>query len=79
MNLTHLGWGDDFSAAFEQTWGHQGLQPARVVREERGIYQVSDGAGEYLAQVSGKFRHEAACESDFPAVGDWVAMAASTW
>jgi ribosome biogenesis GTPase / thiamine phosphate phosphatase len=38
------------------------------------IYRVFAEAGEWLARVSGRLRHQAAQRVDFPAVGDWVAV-----
>lgn len=45
---------------------------ARVVRQEKGIYTIDGGDGERAAEVSGRFRYEAARPLDFPTVGDWV-------
>ena len=50
-----------------------GLQWARVVEEQRGLYRVA-GDADGWAEVSGRFRHEAAHAADFPAVGDWVGV-----
>ena len=47
-------------------------QRARVISQEKGIYQISNGAAVKQAAVSGKFRYEAATVSSFPAVGDYV-------
>ncbi len=49
---------------------------ARVVAQEKGLYRVSNGTDELLAEVSGKFRYEAQTVSDYPAVGDYVL---TTW
>lgn len=48
---------------------------ARVVTQERGLYRIWDGQEERLAEVSGKYRYQAAAVSDFPAVGDYVVAA----
>lgn len=45
---------------------------ARVITQERGLYRISDGEEERLAEVSGKFRYQAQTVSDYPAVGDYV-------
>ena len=45
---------------------------ARVVSQEKGRYQISNGTDRKAAAVSGKFRYEAAAVSDYPAVGDYV-------
>ena len=73
MNLTHLGWSPSFADHLEGV-GRDGLVPARVAREERGVCSVYAEQGELLAEVSGKLRHEATSRSDLPAVGDWVAI-----
>ena len=49
------------------------LLMARIVEEQRGRYRVA-GDADGWAEVSGRFRHEAACAADFPAVGDWVGV-----
>jgi ribosome biogenesis GTPase len=67
-----LGW----NGFFENQIGGQErahLQWARVVEEQRGLYQVA-GDVDGPAEVSGRFRHEAAHPGDFPAVGDWVGV-----
>jgi ribosome biogenesis GTPase len=52
-----------------------GREPARVVAEDRGSYQVVGADGERRASVSGRLRHAAGADSGaFPAVGDWVAI-----
>ena len=73
MNLTELGWNPFFRDHFEE-FAKQGYAPARVVREHTHIYAVHAESGEFAAEVSGKMRHDAASRSDFPAVGDWVAI-----
>ena len=48
------------------------LRLARVVSQYKGLYKIVTEQGENLAELSGKFRHEAACLTDYPAVGDFV-------
>jgi ribosome biogenesis GTPase len=71
--LEKYGWNDRFAAAFAETAG-AGRIPARVVLEHTHIYRVAIEDGETLARVSGRLRHRAAIRSEFPAVGDWVAL-----
>ena len=78
MSLTQLGWSDTWAASFETTWRGSGFLPARVVREERGSYLLGGDGSEWLASVSGTFRHAAQSPGEFPAVGDWVAAASGT-
>ncbi|HEX3645975.1 MAG TPA: GTPase RsgA [Vicinamibacterales bacterium] len=67
-----VGW----SPFFEQQLARlerRDLLIARIVEEQRGRYRVA-GDADGWAEVSGRFRHEAACAADFPAVGDWVGI-----
>jgi ribosome biogenesis GTPase len=54
------------------------LQPqshiARVIREHRERYAVSDGENELDAEITGNMRYSAVSRKDFPAVGDWVSI-----
>ena len=45
---------------------------ARVIIQEKGLYTISYGDMENIAEVSGKFRYDAKMPADFPAVGDYV-------
>ena len=73
MNLSDLGWNPRVAVGFEP-YRSAGLAPARVARGEREHYLVYAEAGEFLSEVSGKFRFAATGRADFPAVGDWVAV-----
>ena len=73
MNLEDYGWSDYFCEPFAP-WEASGLVPARVLIEHRGSYRVQTAQGEVGAAVTGRFRHEAPCPADYPAVGDWVAV-----
>ena len=73
MNLEDLGWNSVFKFHFEQLELAE-LTPARVVRQDRHQYLVFAEAGEVTAEVSGRLRHEIDRASEFPAVGDWVAL-----
>ncbi len=70
--LTRLGWGPFFE---EQVRAHDAreLKFARVTEEQRGLYRIAGDAIGW-AEVSGRFRHDAAMAADFPAVGDWVGI-----
>ena len=72
--LSAFGWTPELALAHAP---HEALgrEPARVVAEDRGSYQLIAASGEIRAAVSGRFRHEAGSDpSAFPAVGDWVAI-----
>ena len=49
-------------------------RPGRVVGEGTHLYRVVTETGEYHCRVSGKYRHRANIRSDFPVVGDYVAL-----
>ena len=71
---TGLGWDAGWDAAFEP-FAVGGRRPARVVavHKETAIVR-GDIGGDRPATVSGRFRYDALAASDFPAVGDWVAL-----
>jgi ribosome biogenesis GTPase len=71
--LESLGWSPFFAEAFAP-YAAEGLVPGRVTREHRGIFRVQAEAGEYVAELAGRLRHEARGRADLPAVGDWVAL-----
>jgi len=49
---------------------------ARVIEVNKNSYVVSDGRCEILAELSGKFMFGSEGNTDFPTVGDWVAIQA---
>ena len=67
-----LGW-NPFFDAHAAALDRRDLQFARVVEEQRGLYRIA-GDAEGWAEVSGKFRHEAASAAPFPSVGDWIGV-----
>jgi ribosome biogenesis GTPase len=71
LTLEDLGWNEAFAEAFEPH-ARQGLVPARVIRESRGVYGVTTGDRELSAAASGRLWHEEG--GGPPAVGDWVAV-----
>jgi ribosome biogenesis GTPase / thiamine phosphate phosphatase len=70
-----LGWNERLNEAF-RPYGQQGFTPGRIALEHKQMYNVITEQGDYLAEVSGKLRHEAQGRDAFPAVGDWVALRA---
>jgi ribosome biogenesis GTPase len=70
-DLECLGWSD----FFQEQIAHDIPPPvvARITEEQRGAYRVA-GDFDGWAEVSGKFRHDARANADFPAVGDWVCL-----
>ena len=74
--LVSFGWHDGLREPFA-AHAATGLQPARVVAEDRGSYVVQTSGGERRASVTGRFRFEAGNDpAAYPAVGDWVAVEA---
>jgi ribosome biogenesis GTPase len=71
--LERLGWHDFFRAQITPELAP--LRIARVVEEQRGLCRLA-GDFDGWAEVSGRFRHSARSAADYPAVGDWVAVAA---
>ncbi len=71
---TGLGWDPGWAAAFA-SFAAEGRSPARViaVHKETAIIR-GHGGSDVAAGVSGRFRFEALAPSDYPAVGDWVAV-----
>ncbi len=69
--LTAYGAGDGFlaEAALFPDW-----HLARVTSQHKSLYRVITDSGETLAEISGKFRHEATALSHYPAVGDFVML-----
>ena len=67
-----LGWNPFFDAHAAALDGRD-LMFARVVEEQRGLYRLA-GDADGLAEVSGRFRHDAENAAAFPAVGDWVGV-----
>ncbi|HXG25421.1 MAG TPA: ribosome small subunit-dependent GTPase A [Candidatus Binatia bacterium] len=76
-SLRSLGWDGRLEALFATE--ASGLEPARILVEERGRYLVATAAGEAPASPSGRLRHEADLDptAAWPAVGDWVAVEGS--
>ena len=72
-DLAALGWTPRLERAFEP-YRSRGLEPARVSLEHTHIYRVLREGGELLARVAGRLRHRAGTRTDYPAVGDWVAV-----
>lgn len=75
MPLEDWGWDDRWAAQFAADPGC-GLLPARVIEEQRGLYQVVTAAGERSARIPGKVRRGAGGPAGLPAVGDWLAAQA---
>lgn len=73
MSLVDYGWSDVFQREFEKL-NNKDYIAARVVREEKGQYHIHCEYGDIKAVISGRLRYNAKTISDFPSVGDWVAI-----
>lgn len=74
MNLEDMGWDATWTKHFEPCL-RDGFCPARIACEYREAYDVISEAGELRAEISGRFRFDHIIRSEWPAVGDWVAIA----
>lgn len=68
ITLKRLGWNEFFSSQIE----HSEFAVGRVSLEHKHMYRIMNEDGEWLAELSGKFRYEALTNEDYPSVGDWV-------
>jgi len=73
MQLSDLGWNTFFNENFE-IFRDQDYTPMRIIRENREKYLGINELGEYTCEISGKFRFNSDSKSNFPTVGDWVAV-----
>jgi ribosome biogenesis GTPase len=74
VTLEQLGWNDRFAAAFAPH-AAAGCVPARVTLELKGFFEVTGAEGARLGECSGKFARDHRSAADYPAIGDWVAVA----
>jgi ribosome biogenesis GTPase / thiamine phosphate phosphatase len=75
--LEELGWNAGLASEFEQL-DDDNLIPARVAAQHRGAYVVWTEVGELRAKAAGRLFYAHEIGDPLPAVGDWVAVAAST-
>lgn len=73
MDLKEYGWDAALSEQFKGYAG-QGLLPGRVVKQSRDRSTLVTTQGKLSGEVSGRFRHKAVNDADYPVVGDWVAI-----
>ncbi len=74
MSLSELGWDKQWQSAFKP-YRAKGWVPARLIRESPINYGAMIAEDEEIdAILCGKLWHDAACDADLPAVGDWVAV-----
>lgn len=73
--LQDWGWDDHWAEAFGGD-AAKGLFPARLIEEQRGLFQIMTEEGVKSARTTGSMRHKAADRAGLPAVGDWVSAEA---
>ncbi len=71
--LEDWGWDARWAEAFGDDAG-KGFSPARLIEEQRGLFQVVTADGVKSARTTGSMRHKAEGRADLPAVGDWAAI-----
>ena len=73
MTLEDLGYNIDFEN-YRKEQKLDSLEVGRVISEHKERYFVKTTEKEYEAEIIGNLRFSAHNRSDFPAVGDWVAI-----
>lgn len=71
--LDILGYNSDLEQ-WRQESGNASFEVGRIISEHRERYAVRTEKGEFEGEVIGSLRFSAGKRSDFPAVGDWVAV-----
>jgi ribosome biogenesis GTPase len=72
--LNRYGWSDALQQQFS-SYAALGLEPARVLIQQRGRYEIVTEAGERSATLAGKFAHDAT-DGGYPVTGDWLGVSA---
>jgi ribosome biogenesis GTPase len=72
--LEQFGWSDALNQQFT-TYAADGLIPARVIIQQRGLYEIVTEVGELVATLAGRLAHDAE-DGALPVTGDWVAVQA---
>lgn len=71
--LEQLGYNNGLEE-WRQENGYGSFAVGRIISEHRERYAVRTEKGEFEGEVIGSLRYSAGKRSDFPAVGDWVAL-----
>lgn len=74
MKLEDLGYNTQLEQ-FRKKNNLDGFETGRVIAEHKERYIVRTTKGEFEAEITGNMRFTAKSREDFPAVGDWVALA----
>ncbi|TDS13573.1 ribosome biogenesis GTPase [Maribacter caenipelagi] len=73
MTLEDLGYNKDLES-YRRSQNLESFGVGRVISEHKERYVVKTTEDEYDAEIIGNLRFSAQKRSDFPAVGDWVAI-----
>ena len=73
MRLEDFGYNDKLEEFLIKN-NHDGFETGRVFAEHKERYIVRTGKNEFEAGITGSMRFNAKSLTDFPAVGDWVAL-----
>ena len=73
MTLEDLGYNKDLES-YRRSQNLESFGVGRVISEHKERYVVKTTEDEYDAEIIGNLRFSAQNRSDFPAVGDWVAI-----
>ncbi|MEJ2613927.1 MAG: ribosome small subunit-dependent GTPase A [Ignavibacteriaceae bacterium] len=71
--LNSVGWNSFFEKQFEK-YKLSGFKAGRIINEQKERYIVFTEYGNYQGEISGKLLYSTDNNSDFPKVGDWVAV-----
>lgn len=74
MNLEDFGYNPLFEK-YRTDNNLNNFDVGRIILEHRERYVVKTAKGEYEAEITGNMRFTAKSREDFPAIGDWVAIA----
>lgn len=72
-NLKYLGWNNFFKEQFNKFINSKFL-PARVIREDKQRYILSNQNGLFTGEVTGKLLYDSTSISELPKTGDWVVV-----
>jgi ribosome biogenesis GTPase len=70
--LVELGWNDLLANSCRKLI-ETGLQPARIITQQKNSFRLMTSTGELEAVISGKWLHDNQT-GKYPSVGDWVAI-----
>lgn len=74
LTLEDLGWNEAFEKEF-QPFYKKHWKPGRLIRDNKITYgALLDDGKELEVIMSGSVYHDAECDAELPAVGDWVAI-----